>query len=73
LQHIPQIKFVILEIVIFIRFLLWIADKLMRDFRMNFFPSATDCPVAQYGPSSGGSSAAPSQASWVHPKLAEAP
>ena len=30
-----QIKFIILEIVIFVGFLLWLWDKVMRDFHLN--------------------------------------
>jgi hypothetical protein len=38
-HRLAQIKFVILEIVIFIGFLLWLYDKVKHDFNINFRPT----------------------------------
>jgi len=35
-----QIKFIILEIVIFIGFMLWLYDKVKHDFNINFSPTS---------------------------------
>jgi hypothetical protein len=40
-HRLAQIKFIILEIVIFIGFLLWLWDKVKHDFQINF-SSTTD-------------------------------
>ena len=38
--RLAQIKFIILEIVIFIGFLLWLYDKVKHDFNINFHPTS---------------------------------
>jgi len=44
-HRLAQIKFIILEIVIFIGFLLWVGDKLIDEFKMHF--SATPAHAAE--------------------------
>jgi predicted tellurium resistance membrane protein TerC len=39
-HRLTQIKFIILEIVIFIGFLLWLYDKVKHDFNINFSPTS---------------------------------
>jgi predicted tellurium resistance membrane protein TerC len=39
-HRLAQIKFIILEIVIFIGFLLWLYDKVKHDFNINFSPTS---------------------------------
>jgi hypothetical protein len=39
-HRLAQIKFIILEIVIFIGFLLWLWDKVKHDFNINFAPTS---------------------------------
>lgn len=38
-HRLAQIKFIILEIVIFIGFLLWVGDKLVDEYKIHFPPT----------------------------------
>lgn len=54
-HRLTQIKFIILEVVIFVGFLLWLFDKIKHDFHINFV--AAPVSAASSAPPRGCSSA----------------
>ena len=46
-HRLAQIKFIILEIVIFIGFLLWLWDKVKHDFNINFTTTSAHAQAAE--------------------------
>lgn len=46
-HRLAQIKFIILEIVIFIGFLLWLWDKVRHDFNINFAPTTAHAQATE--------------------------